>query len=206
MADSTGSNQGNEIDENGAVGGEDTVDDVIIEQGAVVFRGYVVEAARVDNQEFVIAPEDLGGRPNEGQDSQVKDIVRNLIEIADELNRNAELESLLSRVEFDSAESLFFTVARKIFEDGINWGRVVALFHLAYKLIIKAITRDRNEIIQTIIGWVLNFIGEHVSRWIREHGGWEGVRNYSQNLRWQNVAIFAAAVLTGVLAYWKMSS
>ena len=28
-------------------------------------------------------------------------------------------------------------VARSIFSEGITWGRVVALFHLAYKLIYK---------------------------------------------------------------------
>lgn len=29
------------------------------------------------------------------------------------------------------------TVAKRIFSDGINWGRIVALFHLAYQLIYR---------------------------------------------------------------------
>ncbi|MBN3308667.1 BAX regulator, partial [Amia calva] len=122
-------------DEMAATGGEDTVDDRIIEQGAIVFRGYVVEAMRTDNPDVHLDSEDLGGRPQEGQDPQIKEIVQHLLVIADELNRNAELEHLIDTVEFDSAQDLFFTVFRKIFDDGINWGRIVALFHFGYKLI-----------------------------------------------------------------------
>ncbi|XP_048042146.1 uncharacterized protein zgc:153993 isoform X4 [Megalobrama amblycephala] len=123
------------------------------------------------------------------------------------------------------------TVARSIFEDGINWGRVVALFHLAYRLIYQdraenresrvrpvaqmlissacmayryqithgevrkdkkrsddsegrertsvelyqcyeALTQNHFEIIKRIISWVLQFIKENISAWIRQQGGW----------------------------------
>ncbi len=45
--------------------------------------------------------------------------------------------SLISTVQANCAQDVFMTVARSIFEDGINWGRVVALFHLAYRLIYQ---------------------------------------------------------------------
>lgn len=35
---------------------------------------------------------DLGGTANEGDDPQVKEVVEQLLKIADELNRNAELQ------------------------------------------------------------------------------------------------------------------
>lgn len=47
------------------------------------------------------------------------------------------LDSLINTVQANCAQDVFMTVARSIFEDGINWGRVVALFHLAYRLIYK---------------------------------------------------------------------
>lgn len=45
--------------------------------------------------------------------------------------------SLISTVQANCAQDVFMTVARSIFEDGINWGRIVALFHLAYRLIYQ---------------------------------------------------------------------
>lgn len=45
--------------------------------------------------------------------------------------------SLVRQVQGNCAQDLFMQVARSIFADGISWGRVVALFHLAYRLILK---------------------------------------------------------------------
>lgn len=47
------------------------------------------------------------------------------------------LLSLVSQVQGNCAQDVFMQVARTIFSDGITWGRVVALFHLAYRLILK---------------------------------------------------------------------
>lgn len=49
---------------------------------------------------------------------------------------------LINQVQSNCAQDIFMKVARSIFADGINWGRVVALFHLAYRLIYKVTHRD----------------------------------------------------------------
>ncbi|KAK1159678.1 apoptosis regulator BAX-like [Acipenser oxyrinchus oxyrinchus] len=203
MADFSKSSDKNDV---GAVGGEaaDSVDERINEQAAFVLRGYIVQAAHEDDPDVLLSQEDLGGSQSESQDPEVKEIVRNLIQIGDELNRNAELQYLIDHIQLESAD-LFYVVAERIFENGINWGRVVALFHFAYKLIYKAVTTNCRDIVRKIMGWALNFFRRHVSQWIREQGGWETVQYYFQNLRWHNVAIFVAGVLTGALAYWKMT-
>lgn len=53
---------------------------------------YIVQAAHVDDPQVLLSQEDLGGSQSEGRDPKVKEIVRNLIQIGDELNRNAELQ------------------------------------------------------------------------------------------------------------------
>ncbi|XP_051560688.1 apoptosis regulator BAX isoform X2 [Myxocyprinus asiaticus] len=172
MADA---NDGERTDENelkGATGGEDVMDDVIVEQSAVLLRGYVIERANVEEPGMRVSHEDLGGRPQESDDPQIKEVVDQLLRIADDLNRNAELQHLINTVEANCAQDVFKTVARSIFEDGINWGRVVALFHLAFKLIFKALTQNHLDIIRRIISWVLQFIRENISAWIRQQGGW----------------------------------
>ncbi|KAL7866507.1 hypothetical protein AOLI_G00143210 [Acnodon oligacanthus] len=185
----------------GAAGGEDVVDDRIVEESALIFRGYVMERISTENPAMHVSPEDLGGRPDEMDDPHVKVVVEQLLKIADDLNRNAEFQHLISTVEANCAQDVFMTVARSIFADGINLGRIVALFHLAYQLIYRALTQNHLEIIKTIISWVLQFIREHISAWIRQQGGWGGVmRSVS---RWRTVSIIAAVAFIVAAVYWR---
>lgn len=39
-----------------------------------------------------VGHEDLGGRPQDADDPQIKDVVDQLLKIADDLNKNAELQ------------------------------------------------------------------------------------------------------------------
>lgn len=201
MADRRGEEQGAEQEPQGAAGGEDVIDDPILEQGAVVLRGYVIERLNTEEPGRHVSSEDLGGRPNEQQDPQIKEVVEHLIKIADDLNRNAELQRLINQVQGNCAQDVFMTVARSIFADGINWGRVVALFHLAYRLIYKALTTNHLENIRTVISWVLQVIREQLYGWLIQQGGWEGViRGFSQ---WKTVAIVASVVLVATFVYYR---
>ncbi|XP_047437529.1 apoptosis regulator BAX isoform X2 [Mugil cephalus] len=185
----------------GAVGGEDVVDDPILEQGAVVLRGYVIERINTGDPDLHVRSEDLGGRPNEHQDPQIKEVVEQLLKISDELNRNSEFQRLVRQVQGDCAQDVFMKVARSIFADGINWGRVVALFHLAYNLIYKALTSNHLENIRMVINWVLQVIRDQLYSWIVQQGGWEGViRRFSQ---WRTVAIAASVALVVAFVYYR---
>ncbi|XP_065117651.1 apoptosis regulator BAX [Paramisgurnus dabryanus] len=203
MADA---NSGDKTDDNeprGATGGEDVVDDAIIQQSAVLLRGYVIERIQVEDPAMHVGHEDLGGRPHDGEDPQIKEVVGQLLKIADDLNRNAELQHLISTVQANCAQDVFMTVARSIFEDGINVGRIVALFHLAYRLIYKALTQNHFEIVRRIISWVLQFIRENISAWIRAQGGWEGVIHSVS--RWRTVSCIAAVAFIVAVVYWRRS-
>ncbi|XP_028257545.1 apoptosis regulator BAX [Parambassis ranga] len=187
----------------GAAGGEDVFDDPILEQGAVVLRGYVIERINTEDPSRHVCSEDLGGRPGEQQDPQIKEVVEQLLKIADDLNKNAELQRLINQVQGNCAQDIFMTVARSIFADGINWGRVVALFHLAYRLIYKALTTNHLENIRMVISWVLQVIREQLYTWLVQQGGWEGViRSFS---RWRTLAIVASVVLVATFVYYRRS-
>ncbi|XP_030622517.1 apoptosis regulator BAX [Chanos chanos] len=201
MADPGERQEADDTELKGAVGGEDVVDDVIIEQSAVVFRSYVIERINTEDPNLHVEPEVLGGRAHEGDDPQMKEVVDQLLKIADDLNRNAEFQHLINTVQANCAQDVFFTVASSIFEDGINWGRVVALFHLAYRLIYKALTQNHLEIIKKIISWVLQFIRQHISAWLRQQGGWEGV--VRSVWRWRTMTAVAAAAFIVAVVYWR---
>lgn len=201
MADSREEEKEEEQKLQGAVGGEDVIDDPILEQGAVIFRGYVTQRLNTEEPNRHVSPELLGGRPNEQQDPQVKEVVKQLIKIADDMNRNAEIQQLINQLQGNCAQDIFMKVARSIFTDGINWGRVVALFHLAYKLIHKALTTNHLEIIRTIISWVLQFIREVLYPWLVQQGGWGGVIRGVP--RWRTVALVASVALVAAFVYYR---
>ncbi|XP_055048063.1 apoptosis regulator BAX isoform X5 [Misgurnus anguillicaudatus] len=119
------------------------------------------------------------------------------------------METAMLRMLNDTAlqptKDVFVKVALEIFSDGkFNWGRVVALFYFACRLVIKAITTKIPDIIRTIISWTMSYIQEHVINWIREQGGWEGIRSYFGTPTWQTIGVFLAGVLTTVLVIRKM--
>ena len=53
---------------------------------------YVIERLNTEEPGRHVSSEDLGGRPNEQKDPQIKEVVEHLIKIADDLNRNVELQ------------------------------------------------------------------------------------------------------------------
>lgn len=188
----------------GACGGAalDVVDDPIMEQGAVILRGYVIERLATEDPDRQVSSEDLGGRPDEQEDPHIKEVVVQLLKIADEMNRNAELERLIGQaLQGNCAQDVFMTVARDFFTDGISWGRVVALFHLAYRLIHKALTSNHVENIRIVISWVLQFIREKLYSWLIQQGGWEGVsRGITQ---WRTVAVVSLVALVAAFAFYR---
>lgn len=201
MADGREDEEVAEQEPQGAAGGEDVIDDPIVEQGAVVLRGYVIERINADEPRRHISSEDLGGTPTEQQDPHIKVVVSHLLKIADDMNRNAELQRLINQVQGNCAQDIFMKVVRTIFADGINWGRVVALFHLAYRLIYRALTTDHLENIRTVISWVLQVIRELLYPWLVQQGGWEGV--ISSFPPWRTVAVAASVLLAAAFVFYR---
>lgn len=61
MADANNGDRTDDNEPKGATGGEDVVDDAIIQQSAVLLRGYVIERIQVEDPAMHVGHEDLGG-------------------------------------------------------------------------------------------------------------------------------------------------
>uniref|UniRef100_A0A8D2LKC6 BCL2 associated X, apoptosis regulator n=1 Tax=Varanus komodoensis TaxID=61221 RepID=A0A8D2LKC6_VARKO len=91
-----------------------------------------------DSERIEVAMVELGGSEPQGCDPSTKQLSECLRRIGDELDGNIELQRMIEQVQMYPPKEVFFRVAAEMFSDGtFNWGRVVALFYFACKLILK---------------------------------------------------------------------
>lgn len=96
-----------------------------------------------------------------------------LRQIGDDLDSHQQLNNLLNQISIspDTAFETFASIASEIFTDGvINWGRIVTVIYLGYKMAFKLLFEG--GLWKTIIKWILKFIGERLAHWILNSGGW----------------------------------
>ncbi|XP_046894217.1 apoptosis regulator BAX-like [Hypomesus transpacificus] len=178
--------------------------DQILDVGAALLKDFIYERVhRHGDSNNMVTRSQLGG--SELCDPNHKKLAQCLQQIGDELDGNVQLQSMINNSSLMPTKDVFMKVAYEIFSDGkFNWGRVVALFYFACRLVIKALVIHVPDIIRTIIGWTIDYLRDHVINWIREQGGWEGIRSYFGTPTWQTVGVFLAGVLTTVLVIRKM--
>ncbi|XP_072549803.1 apoptosis regulator BAX-like [Salminus brasiliensis] len=178
--------------------------DQLLDLGAALLKDFIYERVRRHgDSNAVVTRSQLDG--TELQDPSHKRLAQCLQQIGDELDSNVQLQSMINNSALQPTKDVFVKVACEIFSDGkFNWGRVVALFYFACRLVIKAVLTQLPDIIRTIINWTVDYLRDHVINWIREQGGWEGIRSYFGTPTWQTVGVFLAGVLTTVLVMRRM--
>ncbi|KAM7233146.1 hypothetical protein CapIbe_015282, partial [Capra ibex] len=149
-------------------GGGPTSSEQIMKTGALLLQGFIQDrAGRMGGETPELGLEQVP------QDASTKKLSECLKRIGDELDSNMELQRMIAAVDTDSPREVFFRVAAEMFSDGnFNWGRVVALFYFASKLVLKALCTKVPELIRTIMGWTLDFLRERLLGWIQDQGGW----------------------------------
>ncbi|XP_065070559.1 apoptosis regulator BAX-like [Rhopilema esculentum] len=126
-----------------------------------------------------------------------------LRQIGDDMVNNQELNLLMDRltVTMDNVYETFASIASEIFRDGvINWGRIVTLLYLGYKLGLKLLFEG--GLLKTIIKWILRFISEKLVTWIAQFGGWDTCISYFGSTSAQMIGVFLAGCAVTALVFW----
>uniref|UniRef100_A0A3P9BWY1 BCL2 associated X, apoptosis regulator a n=1 Tax=Maylandia zebra TaxID=106582 RepID=A0A3P9BWY1_9CICH len=129
--------------------------DQILEVGTILLQDFIYE--RVQRQRdgnSAVTREQLDG--SQLTDPKHKKLAQCLQHIGDELDGNVELQRMINNSSLCPTRKVFMRVASEIFSDGIfNWGRVVALFYFACRLVIKV---RETAIADSPFEWVLDFV------------------------------------------------
>lgn len=130
-----------------------------------------------------------------------------LAEIGDNINvqYEGEFRTMVQQLHItpSTAYNAFAGVARRLFKQGINWGRIAALLMFGYRIALDVsvgVGEFLNKIIQALVKFI---IGEKIAMWIAEQGGWRSILTYKlENQPWVTVGIVAALAAVTVAAIY----
>lgn len=75
----------------------------------------------------------------------------------------------------------FESVMDEVFRDGVNWGRIVALFTFGGALCVECVEKEMSPLVGRIVEWMTVYLDNQIQPWIQEQGGWVSVRSYAVN-------------------------
>ncbi|XP_006822173.1 apoptosis regulator BAX-like [Saccoglossus kowalevskii] len=203
-------------EDEGAVGGaerqQSQEQDVIGAQATQLLMEFIIERFQRDGIENAPTMEEIQDPDvlTPMQEENWGQIGATLRTIADEMDRDYELQRMIDRVPTNCSVDAVIAVARVIFDDGIvNWGRVVALFYFAYRMCVKAINSMMS---QYLPGWmtrlireIVKFLVEVFAAWIISRGGWGAIIEYLGSPAWQFYSLCAISFTCFVAAVVRMN-
>lgn len=115
---------------------------------------------------------------NGQRDVTPNEIQRAMRALGDEFESkfSAQFDDMMSQLQLtpDTAYQTFRTIVTEIFHDGVNWGRIVALFGLAGRLAVLSSHQEMPRLIESIVDWVSAYVDTNLKQWITDHDGWAG--------------------------------
>ncbi|KAK7500098.1 hypothetical protein BaRGS_00008645 [Batillaria attramentaria] len=184
-----------------------------------VFMNFVYQTYRSDNiqQSYDNMPVDpaLVDFPSI-PDTSAAEIGRQLARIGDVINERYK-DTFIDIIDSlgigpDTAYEAFAEVAKRIFADGINWGRILTLLSFGYRIAIQVLKNHASrfaEFLGRICKYVLTFlISEKITRWIADHGGWRAALAYIPSVdtsTFVTILGLAAVSIIAVIAWHRYS-
>lgn len=169
-----------------------------------VFNQVHFDSSQIPNADTLRQP----GTPSGPPIKNCKDVAKALIRIADEIDADEAFNRQMVSITPDMAnKSLFMTVALEVFDGGnvITWGRIVSIFHFAYRLALKSLGEIDSciKIVRRCVEWIVEFIRNHIAAWIINQGGWEAVIECISTPQFQLVSFLSLTIATIAWIYWR---
>ncbi|XP_054668444.1 apoptosis regulator BAX-like isoform X1 [Grus americana] len=148
----------------------------IVRIGAALLRGFVLSLLEQDTGlPRRVPPQELGGEVED--ETAVSSLCAAVLCIWGHLSQDPEMDSLVGALAGCPPLPALAGVSEQLFQDGINWGRVVVFFYFTYRVVRQALWGDHP--VRTILDWAVSFLQRHLSAWIQRQGGWGSILSYS---------------------------
>ncbi|XP_052809685.1 bcl-2 homologous antagonist/killer-like [Mya arenaria] len=201
----------------------------VINQTEQVFYNFIAESWRTDKDREIQdvteqeAAEQTPSFPqiqNFTRDplSPTSQVGRRLAKIGDDLTKQyaGEFDDMIVKLKVDkyNAYNAFSQVANKLFEKGVNWGRITALFSFGYRIFRRVIgvgqaILDFGNVLRDILSNIVTYIkdaAQGIAHWIARQGGWISSNSYeSPSVSWRVVGGIGlvALIAVGTVMYFK---
>jgi len=104
--------------------------------------------------------------------------------------------------------SSFNNLSNEIFHGGISWHLILTQFVFSAELAFQANVLQLATV-NDVAQWLANYISEHLSTWITENGGWNGiVKSFAEPEEKQNLllpSIYGVGAALGILSLLHFS-
>ncbi|XP_009325676.1 PREDICTED: bcl-2 homologous antagonist/killer [Pygoscelis adeliae] len=180
-------------------------EDQVVKETEEVFRSYAFyryEQERAERREEVPMDPEIEEIQQE-LDSTGSRVGRRLAIIGDDINEryDAEFRGMLKSLQptKENAYKHFTRIASRLFESGINWGRVIALLSFGYRMAIHVYQHGVPGFFCRITRYVMEFmLRNHIAQWIAQQGGWVAVLDLD-NVYMKYMLVVVALVMVGHL-------
>ncbi|XP_029446166.1 apoptosis regulator Bcl-2 isoform X2 [Rhinatrema bivittatum] len=125
---------------------------------------------------LMVPAADVQPRAAAADSSQLALLHRALRQAGDEFSRRYQRDfahmSAQLHVTPCTARARFAAVADELFRDGVNWGRIVAFLEFGGVLCAESVNREMAPLVESIAGWMTEYLDARLQPWIQEQGGW----------------------------------
>ncbi|CAL8316894.1 unnamed protein product [Arctogadus glacialis] len=71
-----------------------------------------------------------------------------------------------------SMKEKFMELASQVFQDGVTWGKIILLLHIAGRMAVKVVEAKQPQLVIEIFKITLNYFKEKLLGWVARKGGW----------------------------------
>ncbi|XP_033101807.1 bcl-2 homologous antagonist/killer-like [Anneissia japonica] len=182
----------------------------VSEQAEGIIRSFMSQrlhmALNNEEEDVIVATPSLAEFTVPGDPfSASTNIGRRLAQMGDQIDSQyrEEFRQMISNLHITPATAYqaFAGVARRLFCEGINWGRIVALLMFGYRIAID-VARNASHFIKNIIQTLVKFIiSEKIAKWIADQGGWISALSYQmEQSSWEAIGLVSGLAALSVIA------
>ncbi|XP_069489626.1 bcl-2 homologous antagonist/killer [Ambystoma mexicanum] len=176
----------------------------VAQQTADVFRSYAFyryQHEQAENMVEIPVDPEISELP-QSESTTTTDVGRRLAVIGDDINNryDSDFREMLISLQPDmhNAYKYFTKIASSLFEDGINWGRVIALLGFGYRMALHVYHHHGiRGFLTSIAEYIARFVLQNkIAEWIMNQGGWVAALTLD-NVYFKYVVAALAIVLIG---------